>query len=102
MVRPGEKIPVDGRVQSGQSSVDESMLTGESMPAEKQPGDAVIGATMNHTGSMRVEATTVGRDSALARIIAIVEEAQAAKPPWLDLPITWRLILCRPCWESPP
>jgi len=61
------------------------MLTGESMPAEKQPGDAVIGATMNHTGSMRVEATTVGRDSALARIIAIVEEAQAAKPPLAQL-----------------
>ena len=85
VVRPGEKIPVDGRVQSGQSTVDESMLTGESMPAEKQPGDAVIGATMNHTGSMRVEATTVGRDSALARIIAIVEEAQAAKPPLAQL-----------------
>ena len=81
MVRPGEKVPVDGIVRHGTSTVDESMLTGESLPVDKQPGDLVFGATLNRTGSLRVEATKVGRGSALARIIHIVEEAQAAKPP---------------------
>ncbi len=81
VVRPGEKIPVDGIVRHGASAVDESMVTGESVPIDKKPGDAVIGATLNRTGSVRVEATGVGRDSALARIMKIVEEAQAAKPP---------------------
>jgi P-type Cu+ transporter len=81
IVRPGEKIPTDGVVRQGASAVDESMLTGESLPVDKQPGDRVIGATLNRTGSLRVEATRVGRDTALAQIIRVVEEAQAAKPP---------------------
>ena len=81
VVRPGEKVPVDGIVRHGASAVDESMITGESLPVDKQPGDLIIGATLNRTGSLRIEATGVGRDTALARIIRIVEEAQAAKPP---------------------
>ncbi|MGH7233772.1 MAG: heavy metal translocating P-type ATPase [Nitrospiraceae bacterium] len=85
VVRPGEKVPVDGIVRHGASAVDESMVTGESVPVEKKPGDQVIGATLNRTGSVRVEATKVGRDSALARIMKIVEEAQAAKPPLAKL-----------------
>jgi Cu+-exporting ATPase len=85
VVRPGEKIPVDGIVRQGDSAVDESMITGESLPVDKQPGNPVIGATLNRTGSLRVEATKVGRETALARIIKIVEEAQAAKPPLAKL-----------------
>jgi len=81
IVRPGEKVPVDGIVRNGTSAVDESMLTGESLPVDKQPGDLVVGATLNRTGSLKVEATKVGREMALARIIRMVEEAQAAKPP---------------------
>ncbi|MBM4123902.1 MAG: heavy metal translocating P-type ATPase [Nitrospira sp.] len=85
VVRPGEKVPVDGIVRHGASALDESMITGESLPVDKQPGDLVIGATLNRTGSLRIEATKVGRDTALARIIRIVEEAQAAKPPLAKL-----------------
>ncbi|HEV8540263.1 MAG TPA: heavy metal translocating P-type ATPase [Nitrospiraceae bacterium] len=81
IVRPGEKIPTDGIVRTGSSAVDESMLTGESLPVDKQPGDVVIGATVNQSGSLRVEATKVGKETALAQIIRVVEEAQAAKPP---------------------
>ena len=79
LVRPGESIPVDGRVIDGFSTVDESMLTGESIPVEKGPDDMVYGATMNENGSFRFEATGVGRDTALARIIRLVEEAQGSK-----------------------
>jgi Cu+-exporting ATPase len=85
VVRPGEQIPVDGVVVQGVSAVDESMITGESLPVDKQPGDSVIGATLNRAGSLRVQATKVGRETALARIIRIVEEAQAAKPPLAKL-----------------
>jgi Cu+-exporting ATPase len=81
IVRPGEKIPVDGVVVEGRSSVDESMLTGESLPVEKRPGDPVIGATLNKLGSFRFEATKVGRETALAQIIRLVEEAQGSKAP---------------------
>jgi Cu+-exporting ATPase len=81
LVRPGEKIPVDGVVVSGQSSVDESMLTGESMPVEKRPGAAVVGATLNKAGMLRFEATKVGRETALAQIVRLVEEAQGSKAP---------------------
>jgi Cu+-exporting ATPase len=81
VVRPGEKIPVDGVVLDGRSAVDESMLTGESIPVEKGPGDEVIGATMNRTGSFRFRATKVGRDTALAQIVRLVEEAQGSKAP---------------------
>ena len=81
IVRPGEKIPVDGIVLEGHSAVDESMLTGESIPVEKGPGDEVIGATLNRVGSFRFKATKVGRDTALAQIVRLVEEAQGSKAP---------------------
>lgn len=81
IVRPGEKIPVDGRVISGESAVDEAVITGESIPVTKRPGDEVIGATINASGSFRFEATKVGRDTALSQIIQMVEEAQGGKAP---------------------
>jgi len=81
VVRPGEKIPVDGIVREGYSSVDESMVTGESLPAEKKAGDTVIGATINKTGTFRFEATKVGKDTVLGQIIRLVQEAQGSKPP---------------------
>jgi Cu+-exporting ATPase len=81
IVRPGEKIPVDGRITKGSSSVDESMITGESIPVEKREGDEVIGATLNKTGSFTFEATKVGKDTALANIIRMVQDAQGSKAP---------------------
>jgi Cu+-exporting ATPase len=81
VVRPGERVPVDGEVVEGRSAVDESMLTGESMPIEKGPGDEVIGATMNRSGSFAFRATRVGSDTALARIVRLVREAQGSKAP---------------------
>jgi Cu+-exporting ATPase len=81
LVRPGERIPVDGIVLEGSSSVDESMLTGESMPVEKQPGDKVVGASVNKQGSFTFSATRVGAETALAQIIRMVEEAQGSKAP---------------------
>jgi len=81
IVRPGERIPVDGVVLEGYSAVDESMLTGESLPVEKKSGDQVIGGTMNKTGAFRFRATKVGKETALAQIIRLVEEAQASKAP---------------------
>ncbi|MGH2579435.1 MAG: heavy metal translocating P-type ATPase [Actinomycetota bacterium] len=81
LVRPGEKIPVDGVVVDGSSAVDESMITGESIPVEKVPEDEVIGATLNKTGSFRFRATKVGKDTALANIIRMVQDAQASKAP---------------------
>lgn len=80
-IRPGERIPVDGVVVQGASSVDESMITGESMPVLKKEGDEVIGATMNKTGSFRFKATKVGKHTALAQIIKMVEQAQGSKAP---------------------
>ncbi len=81
LVKPGEMIPVDGVVIEGKSSVDESMLTGESLPVEKKPGDAVVGATLNKFGLLKFEATKVGKETALARIIKLVEDAQGSKAP---------------------
>jgi len=80
-VRPGEKIPVDGVIVAGRSSLDESMLTGESLPVEKGPGDPVIGATLNKLGMIKFEATRVGKETALAQIIRLVEQAQGSKAP---------------------
>jgi len=81
IVRPGEKIPVDGLVTAGESAVDESMLTGESLPVDKKPGDKVYGATINKYGTFRFEAHKIGSDTALAQIIRVVEEAQGSKAP---------------------
>jgi len=80
-VKPGERVPVDGKIVSGNTSIDESMITGESMPVEKNVGDSLVGGTMNSYGSVRFEAVHVGKDSVLARIISVVEEAQGSKAP---------------------
>lgn len=81
VVKPGEKMPVDGVVIAGNTSVDESMLTGESIPIEKNPGDPIIGASINKNGSIQYQATKVGKDTALAQIIKLVEDAQGSKAP---------------------
>ena len=85
MVRPGERIPVDGEVASGRTTVDESMLTGESMPVEKAPGATVVGASVNKNGSITFRVTRVGADTVLSRIIALVEEAQGSKAPIAEM-----------------
>ena len=81
LVKPGEKIPVDGRIIDGRSTVDESMLTGESMPVGKSAGERVFGATLNLSGALRIEATKVGEDTTLARIVKLVADAQGSKAP---------------------
>jgi len=81
VVRPGERVPVDGTITSGESGVDESMLTGESMPVAKKTGDHVIGGTVNGTGAFRYEATTLGADSVLARIVKLMRDAQGSRAP---------------------
>ncbi|MEB3343428.1 heavy metal translocating P-type ATPase [Okeania sp.] len=92
VVRPGEKIPVDGIIKKGNSTVDESMVTGESLPVEKQSGDEVIGATINKTGSFKFEASRIGKDTVLAQIIKLVQQAQSSKAPiqkLADMVISW-------------
>jgi len=81
VVRPGEKIPTDGVVIEGESTADESMATGESMPVQKKPGDEVIGATVNQEGLLKVKATRIGKDTFLAQVIKMVEECQGTKVP---------------------
>ena len=80
-VRPGEKVPVDGVVVEGKSAIDESMVTGESMPVEKNPGDKLIGATVNSTGTLIMEAKRVGSETLLAQIVHLVSEAQRSRAP---------------------
>jgi Cu+-exporting ATPase len=81
VVRPGEKVPTDGRILKGESAIDESMATGESMPVNKRPGDEVIGATVNQAGLLKIEATKVGKDTFLSQVIKLVEECQGSKVP---------------------
>lgn len=81
LIKPGSRIPLDGILVQGSSSVDESMLTGESIPVEKQPGDSVIGGSMNYNGAMEVEVTHVGSDTTLSKIIKMIEDAQGKKAP---------------------
>ena len=95
VVRPGEKIPVDGAVVTGSSAVDESMITGESMPVEKQVNDEVIGGTLNKTGSFKFKATKVGKDTALASIIRMVKDAQGRRRRSSAWSTPSRAISCR-------
>jgi Cu+-exporting ATPase len=81
VVRPGDKIPVDGEIVEGRSAIDESMVTGESLPVDKVIGDEVIGATVNTTGSFKFQATKVGKDTALAQIVKMVQDAMGSKAP---------------------
>ena len=81
LVRPGEKIPVDGKIVEGNSTIDEAMVTGESLPVKKQVGDEVIGATINKTGSFKFQATRIGKDTFLAQIVKLVQQAQGSKAP---------------------
>ena len=81
LIRPGDRIPVDGTVLEGNSAVDESMITGESLPVEKKPGDMLVSGTVNSYGALRFRAEKVGKDSVLSRIIAVVEEAQGSQGP---------------------
>jgi P-type Cu2+ transporter len=81
MLRPGEKVPVDGDILTGQTSIDEALVTGESLPVEKGPGDAVIGGSINRSGTVTFRATKVGSDTALAQIVALVQRAQSSKAP---------------------
>src|SRR5690606_5197617 len=80
-VRPGDKVPVDGKVLEGSTSVDESMITGEPIPTEKKPGDPLIGATINQTGSIMMEAERVGSDTVLSQIVQMVSKAQRSRAP---------------------
>lgn len=95
-VRPGERVPVDGRVASGRWAVDESLVTGESMPEQKREGDEVIGGSINGSGTLLVEVTRVAANTFLQQIIHSVEDARALKPGVLDLVARWRIARARP------
>ena len=101
LVRPGEKIPVDGVITKGSSAVDESMVSGESMPVEKNMGDTVIGVTINKTGSFEFEATHVGSETMLAQIIRLIEEPRAPRRPYKASPTGSRHGSCPPFSPSP-
>jgi Cu+-exporting ATPase len=101
LVRPGERIPVDGVVEEGRSTVDESMISGESMPVPKAPGSEVVGATLNKSGSFFFRTTKVGKDTVLAQIIGLVEEAQGSKAPSRDWSMSSPAISCRLSSRSP-
>ena len=92
LIKPGEKIPVDGQIIKGETAIDESMLTGESMPVDKHVDDVVIGSTMNTNGVITIMATKVGKDTALSNIIKVVEEAQSSKAPIQRLAILYQVI----------
>lgn len=98
-IKPGERMPVDGMVISGQTYVDESMMTGESVPVEKNVGDVITSATMNQTGSIDYEATKVGSDTTLAQIVHLVEEAQGSKAPIAAMADKISLYFCTNCLE---
>src|SRR5699024_11688636 len=102
IVRPGEKIPTDGEVTDGQSSVDESLATGESMPVDKAKGDNVIGATLNKNGMLKVKATQVGEDTFLNQVIRMVEEAQEPKYLTRRFQIELPVFLLRSDWVLAP
>jgi Cu+-exporting ATPase len=98
-VRPGEKVPIDGVIVEGRSALDESMLTGESLPIEKGPGEQVIGATLNKTGSFVFRATKVGCDTALAQIVRLVEDGGAPRRPCSAWPTASPRSSCPRSWS---
>ena len=102
LLRPGERVPVDGEVLDGESAIEEAMLTGEPMPVTKRPGDRVAAGTINTTGALQLKATKVGKDTMLAQIIRLVEEAQAGKAPIQRLADRVAEISCPSCWPLPP
>ena len=100
IIRPGERIPVDAEVIEGHAPVDQSAITGESIPVDKAPGDAVFAATVAQAGYLRLRATKVGSDTTLARIVRLVEDAETRKAPVQRFADRFRLLFCRPSWSS--
>jgi P-type E1-E2 ATPase len=100
LVRPGQRVPVDGEVMEGRATIDESLLTGESIPVEKHVGDQVIGGTLNQTGTFRLKATSVGEKSVLAQIVKLMREAQGSQAPIQRLADQVSGCLCRSLFRS--